>query len=264
MNENKTAITELIEWMENEDALVEEKRIDFLYLRILDKAKALESSQAEKDKGLWEAKANIERAMEGITERQTQEDSYYRGYYNCLEDTLDSINVQILSRHQSNPIDPDYNKHEVAMNGQGIPVCPECGTKIEACGDCADYAEFKAWKVPAPKTEAKTVDSVEFPCPTCGAERFKTERRMNGDSWCRFGHKHPTKDFVRPATLEPLAVLAVNKGCQVAWIGTYKSNPMMWSIEVQNAKKTEVFNAPTYAACEQLARTWLNDLKSKE
>lgn len=40
---------------------------------------------------------------------------------------------------------------------------------------------------------------VEFPCPTCGAERFKTERRLNGDSWCRFGHKHPTKDFVRPA-----------------------------------------------------------------
>lgn len=41
---------------------------------------------------------------------------------------------------------------------------------------------------------------VEYPCPTCGAERFKTERRINGDSWCRFGHKHPTKDFVRPAS----------------------------------------------------------------
>ena len=40
---------------------------------------------------------------------------------------------------------------------------------------------------------------VTFPCPTCGAERFKTERRMNGDSWCRYGHKHPTKDFMRPA-----------------------------------------------------------------
>ena len=45
--------------------------------------------------GLVEAKDNIEKAMKGITERQTQEDSYWRGYYNCLEETWDSLNVQI-------------------------------------------------------------------------------------------------------------------------------------------------------------------------
>ena len=56
-------------------------------------------------------------------------------------------------------------------------------------------------KVSPSSLEAKptaNADIVELPCPTCGAERFKTERRPNGDSWCRYGHKHPTKDFVRP------------------------------------------------------------------
>ena len=51
-----------------------------------------------------------------------------------------------ISRHQSNPIDPDYNKNKVAMNGHGIPVCPECGTKIEACGDCDRNIEIMPTK----------------------------------------------------------------------------------------------------------------------
>ena len=56
--------------------------------------------KANDEGGLVEAKKNIEKAMKGITERQTQEDSYWRGYYNCLEETWDSLNVQI-SRHAS-------------------------------------------------------------------------------------------------------------------------------------------------------------------
>ena len=53
------------------------------------------SAPAPVASGLVEAKDNIEKAMKGITERQTQEDSYWRGYYNCLEETWDSLNVQI-------------------------------------------------------------------------------------------------------------------------------------------------------------------------
>ena len=62
----------------------------------LDCYKRLTSTPAPVASGLVkELKDNIEKAMKGITERQTQEDSYWRGYYNCLEETWDSLNVQI-------------------------------------------------------------------------------------------------------------------------------------------------------------------------
>lgn len=32
-------------------------------------------------------------------------------------------------------------------------------------------------------------------CPTCGKPGTLRERRMNGDTTCETGHKHPSKDF---------------------------------------------------------------------
>lgn len=53
MNENKTAITEMREWLENVN-IYGDVGYPEMWGEVMDKARALESSQAEKDKGLVE------------------------------------------------------------------------------------------------------------------------------------------------------------------------------------------------------------------
>lgn len=131
----------------------------------------------------------------------------------------------------------------------------------------SDYRAFKAEQTTAPAS------LVEFPCPTCGAEMFKTERRLNGDSWCRYGHKHPTKDFVRPVpsdkpaspSQEPLAVLADRKGWEIAQLKHLSPFPNVWEIclRPKGGQRGEWVgeNWPdfdTYAAAEAKARAFLS------
>lgn len=78
----------------------------------------------------------------------------------------------------------------------GTSQLSHASARLQAAEDKAKRLEFR---IAHPDKPTAPASLVEFPCPTCGAERFKTERRPNGDSWCRYGHKHPTKDFKRPA-----------------------------------------------------------------
>ena len=135
----------------------------------------------------------------------------------------------------------------------------------------------KAWKIwsagwcyrddnpPTPQAEKVDRTEIEFPCPTCGAERFKTERRMNGDSWCRYGHKHPTKDFVRHAAKveEPLAVLADRKGKSILTVGPYYTGKWVVTISNDGMNGECIAAEATLSECEAKCRQYLNTLKDK-
>lgn len=58
---------------------------------------------------------------------------------------------------------------------------------------------------------------------------------------------------------EPLACLADKKD----WWVTLMDGGKNWHIELQNKKKTELFEAPTYALCEAKARAFLSKLADK-
>jgi len=120
---------------------------------------------------------------------------------------------------------------------------------------------------------------IEYPCPTCGEARFETERRIDGDSWCRNGHKHPTKDFICHAPTEsiveePLAVLAKRKGFwkTITLNGVDSMANGFVSVEIEREvfdirkepKRSDMFVARTHAAAEAKARQYLNGIPDRE
>ena len=102
------------------------------------------------------------------------------------------------------------------------------------------------------------ISEVEFPCPTCGEQRFKTERRINGDSWCRNGHKHPTKEFVpKPSSpKESLAERLIKAAGGNAGFHIHQWEDRTWELECA----AHIFKGSTYAICEAKAVAYLNSL----
>lgn len=66
----------------------------------------------------------------------------------------------------------------VAMNGHGIPVCPECGTAIDACKNCppkpqADAGLVEGCEVCRPRPGGMVRVSAKGECLSCGRQMVK-------------------------------------------------------------------------------------------
>ena len=133
MNENKTAITEFVEWLENVN-IYGDISYPEMWGEVMDKARALEASQAEKDKGLWEM---LYKKLYPYPCGESNNRVRLDGSSLDIWFTKDEVDL-IISRHQSNPIDPDYAESKAWKEKMGKMI-----GELEAwSNDCMDGPEF--------------------------------------------------------------------------------------------------------------------------
>ena len=286
MNENKTAITEFVEWLENVN-IYGDISYPEMWGEVMDKARALEASQAEKDKGLWEM---LYKKLYPYPCGESNNRVRLDGSSLDIWFTKDEVDL-IISRHQSNPIDPDYAESKAWKEKMGkmakeqlpreLPtVCASCdyGRMYKREGFCTRGYNPCINPAPlAPKPEAKTEEGLREELTKFGQAEIRCweklwEANKDGEhSTAAKSALEAAEVFARgmddvlsrhSATLEPLAVLADrHKWCYVHYHKTVNPKDGPYTIELADGYQGKIFTAPTYAACEQLARTWLEEQK---
>ena len=162
-------------------------------------------------------------------------DEMVEAEYLCMTDMKwVADRIREFAEDNANPIDPDYAK---GIRPNGVCECADCrALRREGKPDIetADYAEFKAWKENRGKDTATTTEiELRKVCQTMLGLFQKVDEII------------PSKE-VRQIMLEARSLL---------------SRPLAPKPEA----KTEIGLwdelCKDYAACEQLARTWLEEQK---
>ena len=196
-----------------------------------------------------------------------------------------------ISRHQSNPIDPDYaefkawresaaqmSRNAEYYRGLVVKIGEMFGEAAYISDDGSKQQDVLCAKVPelvsaalAPKPEAKTEEGFVEGYKQCKCGSSSAYMNIHKVPCCG-GCGAPLEILPpSPATLEPLAVLADRKGFYEVRIQGPTKTVNAWDIELcseledeEGSQREKTFDEPTYAAAEQAAKKYLETLEDKK